>query len=152
MFLGVNKLNLDSKGRLAVPVKYREQLSVSAMSNIIVTINPLEPCLWMYPESEWEKIASKLSDLGTMNKRNRTMQRLILGHASELDMDGQGRILLSAELREYAVMEKRVALVGEGKKFELWNEQHWMDGRAGWLIEASDSASDLSDQLGNLAL
>ena len=152
LFLGVSTLNLDSKGRLAIPVKYRDRLGESAASSIVVTINPMEHCLWLYPESEWSDIARQVSRLPTLKPQNRRLQRLLLGHASELEMDGQGRILLNSELREYARMDKRVALVGQGKKFEIWDEESWNGGRENWLLEANQPESDLSEALGNLAL
>jgi MraZ protein len=77
---------------------------------------------------------------------------LLLGHASEVELDSQGRILLSAELREYASLDKRVALVGEGSRFEIWNEESWLGNREGWLAEANDLDSDLSDELGDMVL
>lgn len=152
VFLGVNKLNLDTKGRLAIPVKYRERLMGNGASGIVVTINPQERCLWLYPEAEWQPIALKVSRLPPLKRQNRQLQRLLLGHASELEMDGQGRVLLNNELREYAGMDKRVALAGLGHKFELWSEESWTDGRKDWLEEAVQPDSDLSEELQNLAL
>jgi MraZ protein len=152
VFLGVNTLNLDTKGRLAIPVKYRERLMDNGASAIVVTINPQERCLWLYPEAEWQPIAQKVSRLPPLKRQNRQLQRLLLGHASELEMDGQGRVLLNNELREYASMDKRVALVGQGHKFELWSEERWTDSREDWLQEANQPESDLSDELQNLAL
>ena len=122
------------------------------LPSLLRYINPMERCLWLYPESEWGDIARQVSRLPTMKQQNRRLQRLLLGHASELEMDGQGRILLNSELREYACMDKRVALVGQGKKFEIWDEESWSGGRENWLLEANQPESDLSEELGNLAL
>ena len=152
LFLGVSTLNLDTKGRLAIPVKYRARLVESGSDGVVVTINPQERCLWLYPEVEWRDIARQVSRLPTLKRQNRLLQRMLLGHASELEMDGQGRILLNNELREYAEMDKRVALVGQGKKFEIWNEESWAGNRENWLLEANQPESDLSEELGNLAL
>ena len=147
MFLGVNTLNLDAKGRMAIPAKHRDAL---ADARVVVTVNPQEHCLWLYPENEWREIARKLSRLPTMDRQNRLLQRLLLGHASELDLDAQGRILLSPELREYAALGKKVSLVGQGHKFEIWDEQAWAGSREEWLSEANDLGSELSDQLGEM--
>lgn len=152
MFLGVNTLNLDTKGRLAIPVKYRERLMDNGASSIVITINPQERCLWLYPQAEWLPIAQKVSRLPPLKRQNRQLQRLLLGHASELEMDGQGRVLLNSELRDYAGMDKKIALVGQGHKFELWSEQSWTDSREDWLAEANQPESDLSEELQNLAL
>jgi len=147
VFLGVNTLNLDAKGRMAIPAKHRDAL---ADARVVVTVNPQEHCLWLYPENEWREIARKLSRLPTMDRQNRLLQRLLLGHASELDLDAQGRILLSPELREYAALGKKVSLVGQGHKFEIWDEQAWAGSREEWLSEANDLGSELSDQLGEM--
>tara|TARA_Y100001935_G_scaffold184714_1_gene153298 strand:+ start:1565 stop:2065 length:501 start_codon:yes stop_codon:yes gene_type:complete len=147
VFLGVNTLNLDTKGRMAIPIKYREMLGDT---RVVVTVNPKEHCLWLYPESEWREIFRKLSRLPTMDRQNRLLQRLLMGHASELDLDGQGRILLSPELRKYANLEKKVSLVGQAHKFEIWNESTWAKSREEWLTEANDSESELSEQLSEM--
>lgn len=147
MFLGVNTLNLDAKGRMAIPAKQRDQL---ANARVVVTVNPQEHCLWLYPEDEWREIARKLSRLPEMVRQNQLLKRLLLGHASELDLDGQGRILLSPELRDYAGLDKRVALVGQGHKFEIWDEQAWAGSREEWLAEANDIGSELSGQLAEM--
>ena len=151
MFLGVNTLNLDAKGRMAVPARYRDALKDHG-ARVVVTINPRERCLWLYPESEWTEIAGKLSRLPTLKPQNLRMQRLLLGHALELEMDGQGRILISNELREYAGLEKRVSLVGQGHKFEIWGADAWLDSRDAWLAEAQDQASELSEELEGMSL
>ena len=152
MFLGVNTLNVDAKGRLAVPAKYRERLAECCASRVVVTINPRENCLWLYPETEWREIARKVSRLPTLKRQNQLLQRLLLGHASDMEMDGQGRILLNNELREYAGLDKRVALVGQGHKFEIWDESKWMGNREDWLAAASQRDTDLSEELENMAL
>lgn len=151
MFLGVNTLNLDAKGRMAIPAKHRDALADCCASRVVVTINPREHCLWLYPESEWRDIARKLSRLPTLKRQNQLLQRLLLGHASELEMDGQGRILLSTELREYAGLGKKISLVGQGHKFEIWDEAAWSGSREDWLAEANVSGSELSDELGEMA-
>lgn len=151
MFLGVNTLNLDAKGRMAIPAKHREGLAACCGSRVVTTINPRSGCLWLYPENEWREIARKVSRLPTLKRQNQLLQRLLLGHASEMDLDGQGRILLSNELRDYAQLGKRVALVGQGNKFEIWDEESWTDGREQWLSEARLPDSELSEELENMA-
>ena len=152
MFQGFNTLNLDAKGRLAIPVKCREALGASDGSGVVVTINPHERCLWLYPQHEWQEIAYKVSRLPALKKENKILKRLLLGYATELDMDGQGRILLAANLRQYAGMNKQVALVGQGNKFEIWDADVWSESQEDWLQEFSQPESSLSDELANLAL
>jgi len=134
---------------MAVPAKHRDALA-SCGARVVVTVNPREHCLWLYPENEWQEVARQLSRLPTMNRQNRVLQRLLLGHASELEMDGQGRILLSNELREYAGLGKKVSLVGQGLKFEIWDESSWATSREEWLTEANDDDSDLSEELSGM--
>ena len=150
MFLGVSTLNLDAKGRMAIPAKHRDALVDCCASRVVVTINPREHCLWLYPENEWRDIARKLSRLPTLKRQNLVLQRLLLGHASQLEMDAQGRILLSPELREYAGLGKKVSLVGQGQKFEIWDEAAWNGSREGWLAEANDLGEELSDELAEM--
>lgn len=153
MFLGVNALNLDAKGRLAIPAKYRDDLADCCASRVVATINPLgDKCLLLYPDSEWREIARKVSRLPNAKRQNQMLQRLLLGHATELEMDGQGRILLAPSLRDYASLDKRVALVGQGHKFEIWSEEVWLERRDAWLAEASDPDSVLSEEIEELSL
>lgn len=124
MFRGIATLNLDSKGRLAVPTKYREMLVARCNGHLIVTADPGK-CLLIYPLCEWEPIEKKLNSLSSFNPRTRGLQRLLVGNASDAEMDGAGRILVPAPLRQFAGLEKNVVLVGQGIKFELWDEERW---------------------------
>ena len=154
MFVGVNTLNLDAKGRVAVPAKYREALAECCGSRVVVTLSPFvaNKCLWLYPENEWRLVARQIVALPTMDPKAQAMKRLMLGHASEVELDGQGRILLSNELREFAGLGKRVALVGQVNKFEIWDEAAWSGGRESWLAEVASDEGGLSEQLAGVAL
>ena len=144
MLRGLNALTLDGKGRMAIPTKYREQLQDNGDKQLVVTVDPNDPCLLLYPQPEWEAIERKLVRLPALNKQTRKLQRLLLGHATEVEMDGAGRILLQPLLREFVGLEKRVMLVGQGNKFELWDEQRWSDCRQQWLAEDDgELAADL---------
>ncbi len=152
MFLGVSTLNLDAKGRLAIPAKYRERLAEYCASKIVVTINPREHCLWLFPEPEWKEVARKVSGLPSLKRQNQVLKRLLLGHASELELDSQGRVLLAGELRDYGQFDKRVALVGQGDKFEIWDETRWTTGREGWVDLVANPDMELTEELENLDL
>lgn len=94
---------------------------------MVVTANPYERCLNIYPETQWQEVKSKIESLPNGNKKVRRLQRLVLGNASELEMDGNGRLLLPQTLRDYANLDKKAMLVGLGDKAELWSEQSWND-------------------------
>lgn len=125
MFRGATLVNLDSKGRLTVPTRYRGMLNEESKGQMVCTIDLHQPCLLLYTLPEWEIIEEKLSRLSTMNPAERRVQRLLLGHASECQMDNAGRLLLASTLRKHAGLTKEVMLVGQINKFELWDEQTW---------------------------
>ncbi|MDF2867270.1 MAG: mraZ [Gammaproteobacteria bacterium] len=152
MFRGINAINIDAKGRMAVPARYRERLVAKAAPQLVVTIDTEETCLLLYPLSEWEIIEQKLQGLPTFNKAARRIQRLLIGHATELELDGSNRILLPPLLREYAELDKRVMLIGQGKKFEIWDEQHWKVGRESWLDKETGDIDELPPELQSIAL
>jgi len=151
VFLGVSTLSMDTKGRLAIPVKYRKELAAEG-AGMVVTVNPHDRCLWLYPEREWQPIAQRVSRLPSLNRQNKNLQRLLIGYAEEVQLDGQGRILLSKSLRDYAGMSKQAALVGQGHKFEIWDADAWFQNQDEWLEEFRNPEAGLSEELANLAL
>ncbi|MGA7178804.1 MAG: division/cell wall cluster transcriptional repressor MraZ [Thiobacillaceae bacterium] len=124
MFRGVTTVSLDSKGRLVVPARYRDALVTLAEGRVVVTADASQ-CLLLYPEPEWGPVEKRLMELPAFNSRIRQLQRLMVGHAEVLDLDANGRILLTPSLRQFAALEKSVVLVGQGSKFELWNDARW---------------------------
>jgi MraZ protein len=137
MFRGVNNLNLDSKGRLAVPTRYRETLGRHCNGRMVLTVDR-DHCLLLYPLPDWEEIERKLVKLPSFNAQSRRLQRLLIGHATECDLDAAGRILLPPPLREFASLDKAVILIGQGNKFEIWDESTWNTRRAEWLEKGGD--------------
>ncbi|TCJ18717.1 transcriptional regulator MraZ [Parasulfuritortus cantonensis] len=124
MFRGATPIALDGKGRLAIPTKYRDMLMQRCEGRLVLTLDP-SSCLLLYPFPEWEPIERKLNALPSFDPLARRMQRLLVGSATDLDMDNAGRILLPALLRERAHLEREVVLIGQGNKFEIWNEAAW---------------------------
>lgn len=124
MFQGAAQLNLDGKGRIAIPARHRDALLSSCEGNLVLTADA-DGCLLIYPQPEWQPIYEKLNRLSSFNARSRALQRLLIGHASAEVMDGAGRVLIPPPLRNFAALDKRVMLVGQGKKFELWDEARW---------------------------
>lgn len=153
MFRGLNGVNIDAKGRIVMPARNRERLQLDSKSDIVLTIDTEERCLLLYPLTEWEEIEKTLASLPSFNPAARRIQRLLIGHATDVEMDGHGRILLPPLLREYAGLNKRAVLVGQGKKFELWDEKHWEERRMQWLKEESDlSESELPEEVKAISL
>ena len=124
MFRGIAQLNLDSKGRLAVPARHRDVLLERCRGHLVITADA-DRCLLMYPLPEWEVIQQKLEGLSNLDPRVRELQRRLIGFAVDSEMDAAGRVLVPPALRHYAQLTKNVVLVGQGKKFELWNQERW---------------------------
>ncbi|MBD3612094.1 MAG: division/cell wall cluster transcriptional repressor MraZ [Hydrogenovibrio crunogenus] len=149
-FRGINSINMDAKGRLAIPKRYRESIAEASENQLVATIDLHSPCLLIYTMDEWEVIERKLMSLPNMDPQARLVQRLLLGHASEMEMDGQGRVLLPSLLREHAKLEKEAILLGQGNKFELWSQEAWDASRPEMLDSAS--VGDVSESLSSLSL
>jgi MraZ protein len=124
MFRGVAQLNLDSKGRLAMPSRYRELLLTRSGGQLVITAD-FDKCLLIYPLPDWEPIQQKLMSLSSLNPRIRDLQRQLIGYAEDIQLDAAGRLLISPALREFAQLDKHVVLVGQGNKFELWDKEKW---------------------------
>ena len=142
MFRGINSATLDNKGRMALPTRCRETLHVACEGHVVVTIDMRESCLLLYPLPEWEIVQRKLENLSNVNAKARLLQRLLIGHATDLALDGQGRILLPALLRDYANLAKKLVLVGQGNKIEMWAESHWQERMQTWLEEDAGLLDD----------
>ncbi|EAR59726.1 division/cell wall cluster transcriptional repressor MraZ [Neptuniibacter caesariensis] len=151
MFRGVNQINLDAKGRMAIPARYREKIAECCDGQLVATIDTEERCLLLYPLEEWEEIQAKIESLPSFNPQARRIQRLLIGHATDLDMDGNGRLLLPAPLREYAELDKKIVLLGQGQKFEIWSESRWLSTREEYLQEV-EGGMDMPEELQNLSL
>lgn len=146
-FLGSNALNMDAKGRLAIPARVREDLDASCGGRIVLTAHTEERCLLMYPEPQWNEILPQIEALPNINKKARRTQRLLLGFATPLELDGAGRVLVPPTLREYAGLEKKLLLIGQGKKLELWSEERWTS----WLDD-SENDGETPPEMENLSL
>ena len=149
MFRGATKVTLDAKGRLAIPTRYRERIAARCGGQLVATVDR-DYCLLIYPFPDWEEIERKLVRLPSLNKKARRLQRLMVGYATEIDLDGHGRVLLPRELREFAGLDRQVILIGQGNKFELWDEDSWNEKRDEWL--GDDDETDLPGELESLSL
>ncbi len=133
MFRGAALLSLDAKSRVAVPTKHRDALrsqstnsgqETQSASGLVLTAHP-HRCLLLYPQPAWEPIQSKLMALSSFDKQSSGLQRLLVGYAEDVELDGAGRLLVSSALRQFASLDKQIMLVGQGSHFELWNVDAW---------------------------
>ncbi|MCD8512115.1 MAG: division/cell wall cluster transcriptional repressor MraZ [Nitrincola sp.] len=138
MFRGVNPINLDTKGRMAIPARYRDMIASHCGNQMVATIDTESRCLLLYPLPEWEEIQAQIEALPSFNKVARRIQRLLIGHATDLELDASGRLLLPASLRDYAGLDKKIVLLGQGRKFEIWDEAQWNATRDEYLDEVSE--------------
>jgi len=150
LFEGISTVNLDAKGRMAMPTRYRGDIDSYCQGQMVLTVHQ-DGCLLLYAAPDWPEIRDKLIRLSNQLKRSRRLQRMVLGHATAVEMDGHGRILVPPTLREFAKLEKRLVLAGVGNKFEIWNEAVWNRGCEEWLATPDDD-SGLPEELENLTL
>jgi len=150
MFQGINDLNLDAKGRMSLPARYRDSIQASCEGSLVVTVD-VDRCLLIYPTPEWQIIQQKLMALPSIQKQARRLQRLMQGHATECEVDGNHRILIPPPLRNFAGITKHAVLIGQGNKFELWDQETWEKMRERWLKE-ENKLSDISEALENFSI
>ena len=124
MFQGAAALNLDAKGRLAVPARHRDAMQVRASGSLVITAPP-QRCLLIYPSPAWDPIRAQVLAAPSLEQQAALLKRLLVGFAREEQMDAAGRVLIAPELRRYAQLEKEVWLVGQGNHFELWSDAGW---------------------------
>ncbi|MEX2517074.1 MAG: division/cell wall cluster transcriptional repressor MraZ [Gammaproteobacteria bacterium] len=152
MFRGLSSISIDSKGRVAVPSRFRERLSVLADGHLVLTLSPLDQSLWLYPLPEWELIEAKLASLSDFDTQSRRTKQMMRGYASDCQLDAQGRILIPQELRSYAGLGKDIILLGQGNKFELWDAAVWNAQREQWLNAIGSDTGETPEALRSLSL
>lgn len=151
MFRGASKVTLDAKGRMAIPTRHRAAIGERCEGHMVVTVDR-DYCLLVYPLPVWEELERKLIKLPGLNRKARNLQRLMLGYATEVELDGQGRILVSKELREFAGITRAAMLMGQGTKFELWDEERLAARRDQWLQDSQDDDAELPEELATLSI
>jgi len=151
MFRGATKVTLDAKGRLAIPSRYRERLLSRSEGQVVATVDR-SFCLLIYPLPDWEEIERKLNRLPAMNKTARQLQQFMVGYATDLELDGHGRLLLPQALRDFAELQKQAMLIGQGNKFELWDEERWNARLEAWRQDDEQEDADLPPELQQLSL
>ena len=143
MFIGEYTYTLDDKKRLAVPSKFRQLLGKKA-----VITRGLDNCLFLYPEKDWKELADKLSKLPLSQSDARGFSRVMLAGASEVSLDGLGRILIPDYLKKYAGLKKKAAVAGLYNRIEIWDEAKWEEYKKN--MEAG--IGDMAERLGELGV
>ena len=150
LFRGISQASIDTKGRLTLPNRFREALRLSSPS-LVISIDIRDRCLLIYPIHEWELVQKRLETLSNVSQRNRILQRLLIGHAIDLEMDKSGRMLLPNIHRKYALLKNKVTILGQGNKLEVWAEDEWQEQMNSWVEErdklldsGEDAASGIS--------
>jgi len=150
-FRGITKLSVDAKGRLAMPKNHREQLVNDGTGELVVTADPSR-CLLVYPKPIWQEIEEKLIDVPNTSSPARAIQRFYIGYATAIELDGTGRLLLPAELRTFAGIDRKAVLIGQGKKFELWDERTFEIESEKWKQQVYDlNPAELPAELQNIS-
>ena len=137
---------------MALPARNRDAVTAVSDGNMIVTIDVRERCLLLYPLPEWEVVQRKLESLSNINPEARLLQRLLIGHATDLELDGSGRLLLPGLLRTYAELKKKLVLVGQGNKIEIWSQDKWQESMQGWLDQGASSLLNNGDSFTGLSV
>jgi len=150
MFRGIHSVNMDAKGRLAIPARFRESLLSASKGQIVLTIDPNAPNLALYSLDQWEGIQAKIEALPSLNPQARRLKQLFIGYAFDLELDSNGRVLVPPKLREYAQLEKSLVLLGQGQKIEIWSEGLWGQ-RFEEMLSMSDGLEGLPEEMQSLA-
>ncbi len=150
MFRGVNQLSLDAKGRMVMPTRYRDRIAERSQGRLVVTVDR-DQCLLLYPLPDWDEIERKLMALPSLNEQSRQLQRLMVGYATDVEIDRHGRLLLPPKLREFAGLTRAAVLIGQGNRFELWDEVRWNERSDQWL-KGGESGGALTAELESLSL
>ena len=142
MFFGETTINLDAKGRLAVPIRYRDTVAEQCGNRMVLTYSAFDSrSLWLQPEKTWERVRDDVMALPNFNASHRSLQRRLVGSATVVEPDGNGRILLPPSLRQVSGLEKRVIFLGLGNRFEIWDEDTLNSQRAEEISNLDAQAS-----------
>ncbi len=150
MARGSSTVSVDAKGRIAIPTKHRDALMNASNGRMVVTISAEHRCLWLYTLASWEEVERKLISLPTLDPQVSRLKSMLIGHADDCDMDSNGRLLLPPELRKFAEIGKKATLIGQGDKFEIWDEEQWIAHRESFMAEEFDKSA-LPPELQTLA-
>ena len=152
MFRGISSTSIDVKGRLGLPQRFREIFLGTSSGKIVVTVDTLDRCLLIYPLNEWDIVQRRLESLSNVHQGTRMVQRLLIGHATDLEMDKSGRILLPGVLRKYALLKSKAVLIGQGNKLEAWSDNIWEDQMESWQNQENKTVRENIEMIGKVSI
>ena len=139
MFRGITDISLDGRGRMAMPTRYREKLRERSGGRLVITIARHEPCLHVYAERDWQTVEETLIELDGDERESRRQQHMLIGFAADVELDGNGRVVIPQRLRDYAQLDKKVVVVGQPMRLELWDDKTWEANVNAWREDANQS-------------
>lgn len=145
MFRGISKASLDDRGRFAVPARFRDGLKARSDGKLVITIDRQDKCLLLYPDNEWLAVEKRLERLSNLNPAVRQLQRMLMGFAIDVELDGNNRVLIPPILRDYAAIDKAVMVMGQSNKLELWSEDVLQAQLVEWAGEGNRALDDLEE-------
>lgn len=152
MITGFHKINLDAKGRLALPTAHRSLLQEECQNKLVVTISLRDPCLVLYPLHAFKEVERQLMQLSSTDRLELTIKQMILAHASHVEVDGSGRVLVPAGLREHAKLQKHLSVYWEGNKYCIWDNEHWLKHTQASIVNLQENLDEVSDTIHRLRL
>tara|TARA_Y100000590_G_C15340546_1_gene871281 strand:- start:135 stop:593 length:459 start_codon:yes stop_codon:yes gene_type:complete len=152
LFRGISNASIDKKGRLGLPQRFREIYRSNSAGNLVVTIDTQDRCLLIYPLNEWDVVQRRLESLSNVHQGTRMLQRRLIGHATDLEMDKSGRILLPSLLRNYAYLKNKTVLIGQGNKLEAWSDEVWEDQMEAWQDQGNKAAMENVEMIGKVSI
>jgi len=152
MFRGINTVSVDAKNRLALPSKIREILRDNQINELVMTLNPWDRSIWLYPLHEWIRIEEKLSSLNDLNTGTRRTKQIMRGYATDVSLDTNGRFVISTEMIKLSEISDDAVVLGQGNKIEIWDSQRWCEERDKWLEDITGSDREDNSSLSDLSL
>ncbi|MEM6708817.1 MAG: division/cell wall cluster transcriptional repressor MraZ [Pseudomonadota bacterium] len=152
MFRGIANATLDAKGRMPLPTRFREQVLSRSSGQVVLTVDIESRCLLLYCRQDWDAVQRRIEKLPNLSPTTRKLQRLLIGHATDLELDASGRFLVSPNHRDYAGLEKRLVVLGQSNKIEIWSEALWQASTEAWLNADSRRELTLSEEFGTLSI
>ncbi len=152
MFRGINTVSVDAKNRLTLPSKIREILRDNQINDLVMTLNPWDRNIWLYPLHEWIRIEEKLSSLNDINTETRRTKQIMRGYATDVCLDNNGRFVISTEMIKLSKILDDAVVLGQGNKIEIWDSLRWCEERDKWLEDVAESGKEGSSSLSDLSL